>query len=278
MILHRKTKLLFDAFLRNPNSSLIIECPSDEDSRQFVIELTNNLLSSQDKHDVHYIQPEDNKSFSIENSRHLKEIIVNKPASNAAIARIIVLYGIENATREAYNALLKLLEEPPAKTVICLVVTSRINVPATILSRCHHIPILPISLEQATKSLRKNINIDESKIAKLYSLSRGYATLLHKLAVDNSGALLQDVSTAKEFLKFSTFERLIRVKTFAKDSNDLKKLCENLLLISGAALHQSSYANSIKWRKVLTQVKRTCNLLESNTQAKLAYLELCIGI
>jgi DNA polymerase-3 subunit gamma/tau len=58
-------------------------------------------------------------------------------------------------TREAFNALLKTLEEPPAHVVFIFATTETHKVPATILSRCQCFEFRRLSLRQIAEQLRK---------------------------------------------------------------------------------------------------------------------------
>ena len=59
-------------------------------------------------------------------------------------------------TREAANALLKTLEEPPEYAVIILITSSESKMLATIKSRCMKINFLPIPEEQIINYLKQN--------------------------------------------------------------------------------------------------------------------------
>ena len=56
-------------------------------------------------------------------------------------------------TTEAFNALLKTLEEPPPQIVFILATTELHKIPATILSRCQHFNFRAISYQDILKRL-----------------------------------------------------------------------------------------------------------------------------
>lgn len=63
--------------------------------------------------------------------------------------RIVVLDEVQMMSREAFNALLKVLEEPPSDTVFILITTEPTKIPDTVLSRCmefvfSHVPVKDI--------------------------------------------------------------------------------------------------------------------------------------
>lgn len=68
----------------------------------------------------------------VQDMRRLGEEAVCRPLMNA---RVFVLDECHSASREAFNALLKLLEEPPASSAFVLCTTAMEEVPNTIVSR-----------------------------------------------------------------------------------------------------------------------------------------------
>ncbi len=58
--------------------------------------------------------------------------------------RIVIIDPVDELNRSAANAVLKVLEEPPANALLLLVCHAPGNVPATIRSRCCHLPLSPL--------------------------------------------------------------------------------------------------------------------------------------
>ncbi|MDR0310001.1 MAG: DNA polymerase III subunit gamma/tau [Acidobacteriota bacterium] len=70
----------------------------------------------------------------IDEIRELKEKVRYNPARDRN--RIFIIDEVHMLTSEAFNALLKTLEEPPPRVVFILATTEHHKIPATILSRC----------------------------------------------------------------------------------------------------------------------------------------------
>jgi DNA polymerase-3 subunit gamma/tau len=70
----------------------------------------------------------------IEDVKTLRESVKYKPIRSRY--KVIIIDEVHMLTREAFNALLKTLEEPPDQTVFIFATTELHKVPATILSRC----------------------------------------------------------------------------------------------------------------------------------------------
>lgn len=67
--------------------------------------------------------------------------------------KIYIVDEVHMLTKEAFNALLKTLEEPPDSVMFILATTEPLKVPVTVRSRCQHIPFRSIGLEDMVKRL-----------------------------------------------------------------------------------------------------------------------------
>lgn len=92
--------------------------------------------------DVVLITP-DGTSIKIEQIRALQRQLSYKPYENQRTA--IIIDGCEFFTPPAANALLKILEEPPAHTLLLLLAGKREALPLTIISRCQLVPFRPLT-------------------------------------------------------------------------------------------------------------------------------------
>ena len=87
----------------------------------------------------------------IDEIRELRENVKFAPA--AAKYKIYIIDEVHMLTREAFNALLKTLEEPPAHVIFIFATTESHKVPATILSRCQCYDFRRISLKEIAANL-----------------------------------------------------------------------------------------------------------------------------
>src|SRR5499433_3010414 len=69
--------------------------------------------------------------------------------------RIVIVDGAEEMNRNAANALLKILEEPPRHGQLLLVSHSPGRLLPTIRSRCRRFPLVPLAQEVVTRLLRR---------------------------------------------------------------------------------------------------------------------------
>jgi DNA polymerase-3 subunit gamma/tau len=78
----------------------------------------------------------------IDDVRELRELLRFSPVRDRY--RVIIIDEVHMLTREAFNALLKSLEEPPPYILFIFATTEIHKVPATILSRCQQLEFRPV--------------------------------------------------------------------------------------------------------------------------------------
>lgn len=87
----------------------------------------------------------------IEEIRSLREGVKYKPIHSRY--KVVIIDEVHMLTKEAFNALLKTLEEPPPSTVFIFATTEFHKVPATIVSRCQHFEFKKISQKEIINHL-----------------------------------------------------------------------------------------------------------------------------
>ena len=115
--------------------------------------------------DVYEIDGASNRG--INEIRSLREKIKYVPSSGRY--KIYIIDEVHMLTKEAFNALLKTLEEPPEHVVFIFATTEPHKVPPTIISRCQRFDFRRISTQEINQSLRticqaEKINIDDEAI------------------------------------------------------------------------------------------------------------------
>ena len=99
----------------------------------------------------------------IDEIRELRENVKFAPAS--CRYKVYIIDEVHMLTREAFNALLKTLEEPPAHVIFIFATTETHKVPATILSRCQSFEFRRIPLRLIADNLRKIAAADGIRIS-----------------------------------------------------------------------------------------------------------------
>jgi DNA polymerase-3 subunit gamma/tau len=109
------------------------------------------ILSRGDSLDVHEIDGASNRK--IENARELIETVRYAPQRDRF--RIAIIDEVHMLTTEAFNALLKTLEEPPPYARFILASTELHKIPATIVSRCQRFRFRSLTAEEISQQLSR---------------------------------------------------------------------------------------------------------------------------
>ncbi|MFZ3062772.1 MAG: DNA polymerase III subunit gamma/tau [Actinomycetota bacterium] len=112
----------------------------------------------------------------IDEIRDLREKVRFMPT--VAGVKVYIIDEVHMLTPEAFNALLKMLEEPPAHVVFVLATTEPFKVLPTVLSRCQRFDFRRIGTADLVERLRRvaekeQISIDESSLALIAKHSEG---------------------------------------------------------------------------------------------------------
>ena len=136
----------------------------------------------------------------IDEIRDLRDKVHIAPTS--AKYKVYIIDEVHMLTREAFNALLKTLEEPPAHAVFILATTEVHKLPETIVSRTQRYAFKPVPLEQVVAHLRhiaeqEKIAIDDEALALIAAHGEGSfrdsISLLDQVRNQNGTVSLADV-------------------------------------------------------------------------------------
>jgi DNA polymerase-3 subunit gamma/tau len=138
---------------------------------------------------------------SVDDVRDLRERVAYAPAGGHW--KVYILDEAHMLTKEAWNAFLKTLEEPPPNTVFILATTEAHKVMATIADRCQCFDFQRPTLEQISEVLGRvaaaeSIEVDEGSVAMIARSARGsfrdaLGTLDQLVAYGGSHVELDDV-------------------------------------------------------------------------------------
>ena len=112
----------------------------------------------------------------IDEIRELRENIKFAPLEGKF--KVVIIDEVHMLTTQAFNALLKTLEEPPSHVKFVMATTDIHKVPQTIISRCQRFDFLPITNEVIKDRLKhilkaESVKIDDSSLDLIASKSDG---------------------------------------------------------------------------------------------------------
>ena len=194
--------------------------------------------------DVDVIEIDGASNRKIENARNIIESVKFPPLKRRF--KIYIIDEVHMFTMEAFNAMLKTIEEPPPYVKFIFATTAIEKVPDTVLSRCQILTLKKISESEIAKKLqmiadRENIEIESGAIELLAFASNGSLRVAEGLldrchSFKPTGKItVQDVSTVVGIPTKEVAERF--VKLILSDStedalNILKELEENSISLS----------------------------------------------
>lgn len=126
--------------------------------------------------------------------------------------KVQVIWGAQSMRTDTANKLLKVIEEPPAKTLFILLADSTENILATILSRTQIVPIPPVAEEDA-KSWLEGQGVASDRIEDAVALGEGDLARCRRMAMED---------TASEFAMFVDWMRTC----FARDGRKTATLAD----------------------------------------------------
>ena len=120
--------------------------------------------------------------------------------------KIVIIWMTEKLNVQAGNKLLKILEEPPSKTVFLMICENTSSMLPTILSRVQLVKVGKIETRELYESLILRQGLDETKAAEIAKLAEGNYINAMQLLTENSANFNLD--------KFIPFMRLCYMNDF----------------------------------------------------------------
>jgi len=188
----------------------------------------------------------------IDEIRELKETIKLAPFS--ASKKVYIIDEVHMLTTEAFNALLKTLEEPPLHALFILCTTELHKVPTTVISRCFHVPFKRATVDELVRSFKRiatseRLHITDDALLRIAALSDGGfrdgVKILEEIAVRAReetisaelvdkfyllrGSAMQIDKLSESFVKKDVSTGITIIQDTQKAGTDIKYIIEELL-------------------------------------------------
>jgi DNA polymerase-3 subunit gamma/tau len=201
----------------------------------------------------------------IDDIRALRENVTYAPIKGRY--KVYIIDEAHMLTREAFNALLKTLEEPPPHNIFILATTELHKIPDTIKSRCQTFIFKPPTVSQIKKYLERilkneGIDYDEKALELLAEASAGglrdAASLLDQAVTYGGGKV--ELKSVEELLGvipqriIDKFLQLLREK-------DIKTMIKGL-----EKLDKEGYDLTVLWKQITDEIHK--ELILSATEGK----------
>lgn len=239
----------------------------------------NKLPYEDEKQHLDIIEIDAASNRRIDEIRELKE--KSRLAPTSAPYKVYIIDEVHMLTKEAFNALLKTLEEPPAHVIFILATTELHKLPATIISRTQRFAFRPINDADMIKHLKnisrkENINIDDEAIELIAHHAGGgfrdAISLLDQIKSTSDNITLQEVEMVLGRPGRQIIKQLLDATTCGQIDNIYKSLealygtgyspsiiAESLLQEGQTLLRGSSNPNVLSLLDELLKIEQSVN-------------------
>lgn len=229
-----------------------------------------SCLSITDGSNLDLIEIDAASNRGIDDIRTLRENIKLSPSSSKK--KIYIIDEVHMLTTEAFNALLKTLEEPPKHALFILATTDVQKVPQTILSRVQRLEFKLATPEDLLKALKvvidaEKIQIEEEALKVIVKRAEGSfrdgVKLLDQMSSTGNKITLADVSLSLQTVEFDLTVKFIELLK-------KKNVTECLTFISNNIVKGTDAKG---WVMSLTEAFRNLMLIKSGVGKELVATE-----
>ena len=207
-----------------------------------------------------------------------------------AKTRVVIIYDAQTMNPAAGNALLKILEEPPQRTILILIAAQTQDLLPTIVSRCQQIRFNPIAKKTLEQLLVEEHGIEPQEARSIATMANGslsQAAAMYKANwINRRNWILQEISklslrSTNHILAFA--ERLSKDKETVLESLEvMKSWLRDLVMatyapakilnqdIAEAIRKMAQNTSTASLLSKIDLVQKTQNSIQANTNVRLA--------
>ena len=192
-----------------------------------------NCMNINNNNDVVEIDAASNNG--VDEIRELRDKINLVPTTSKY--KIYIIDEVHMLTIQAFNALLKTLEEPPAHVIFILATTELHKIPITVVSRCQKFQFVKFSMDDVVSRLsmiskNEKIKINEEALCEIARLSDGglrdAINMLDQLSSYKSGTIeVEDVYNLNGILSYVDIYSLL-INIHEQNTEFIIKFIENI--------------------------------------------------
>jgi DNA polymerase-3 subunit gamma/tau len=200
----------------------------------------NGLPYTDDSMHLDIIEIDAASNRRIDEIRELRDKVSVAPTS--AKYKVYIIDEVHMLTREAFNALLKTLEEPPAHAVFILATTDAHKLPDTIISRTQRYNFKPVEAAKVIEHLRQiaqteKLQVDDEALALLAEHGEGsFRDSISLLDQASSNGQSVDLVAVQQLLGIPSNEAISELLALTTDGAAPAKLMSAL-----SALYDQGY-------------------------------------
>jgi len=283
-----------DLFCPNKKKNSFLSCGTCPSCQQLIKKIHPDFIYLGSSFSSIELTPQG--KIGVEQARKIKEFLYSSPFS--AAHKVVIIEETDNLTLQAANALLKLLEEPPLKSIIILISRSFTYLPATLRSRCQILRFSFPLKKESINFLKKEFSLKEKKAEEILSLALGRPGLAIEFArnfkeIERERGLINDfislLNKNDSESKFQLVDLILNTKKSPQQALDnLARLLRDIILVKlnlcptdqSIAIQLKALAQKYTQKdlqNLINQIFKTQFLLAANVNQKLAIENLIIN-
>lgn len=190
--------------------------------------------------------------------------------------KAVIFYLPEKMNQETANRLLKMVEEPPVKTVFIFITHAPEKVLQTIFSRCQSIRVLPLSKEEAAKVKEMKPADDSEEYDRFMDL---FSDLMNAVISRNLSAALE---SGEAIAALESREKQKAFCTFAGNCiRNIFMTRQNMLQITDMDPQEKDFYVSVSGScgnefcmRAMADVEKVAALIDRNVNSKILFCDL----
>ena len=191
----------------------------------------DNCLQIEESRHIDVLEIDAASKTGVDDVRDLIEFSRYGPTTSKF--KIFIIDEVHMLSKQAFNALLKTLEEPPDYLKFIFATTEVNKIPVTVLSRCQRFDLMRISFEELSNFLKKVVSLEKNKINEsvlslIVKMSEGSVrdslSLLDRIFLSQSDNKELELKSAQEIFGYFDKSYLLEIVTEVFKGNEIKTL------------------------------------------------------
>ncbi|HOF50541.1 MAG TPA: AAA family ATPase [Candidatus Colwellbacteria bacterium] len=192
------------------------------------------------------VRPDEKDSIGIDAARRIKRFLSEKPV-NAGV-RSVIIDEAESLTSQAENALLKIAEEPPEKSLIMMIVRNPDTLLPTLVSRFRKIYFSRVESDKIAVWLEKEKGISVAAAKAAAASSFGRPGLALRIAEKNIG-VPEELESLADYRAFIKSEIMKLYKDKIKNDERIRALVRRLYFIEQFNTNKKLQLQAASWTR-----------------------------